>query len=538
MNPPNLYRPLVQSSTGSEQSGRFHYESVPRPLQQNDSDAQRQQELFDYQPALLFTGVPRLPPSCPPPRSHPSLANYSAQSQFPVHGRDVGGRASACLPPQNPGGIPLRISDAINRPPPYALRNESLGPNFTITPAAPVADAWPSPRYPLRPLDPVQHGHQPSPSHLPLPVQNETPPHLPPLRPSEAAALFPSASAQPVPQPQGPADWPEPPLPSPYPTPRPTFSVVVPKGPRRPRREILADIKHMIFIWRADASTSDTYRPRPPNGAGPQEPPRTPTFISPTMDPPLLCTFRLVGTYPTIDSQLEQVREKEEGQDEAFPSQTLKHISDPRLVGPDGIQWLVEPSRRFPTLRSVLPTAEERRARRFIKVEEDDIEVFMQQEVAAREFPTLPTLSYGSAQSSVLPPLASLASPPSFSAPHTAAMGPPPQHLGHLHSSLLPVRAPPPAPASYGTMFYTPRVSHPPPTTLRPSVADTRRTVDVHFADQAHRPVQPRDRVRNVRPPPTSAASSGPSDVLMSKNLMDVLLASVAAPPPKNYVCE
>ncbi|KAG9040321.1 hypothetical protein FS837_000783 [Tulasnella sp. UAMH 9824] len=540
---PNVYRPLVQSSTGAEQpvSERFSYESVPRPLQLNDSDAQRQQQLFEYhQPALLFTGVPRLPPpSYPPPRSHPSLANYPAESHFHVHGRDVGGAASACLPPQNPGGIPLRVSDAINRPPPYALRNESLGPNFTITPAPPVAHAWPSPNYPLRPLDtPVQHSQHPSPSQLPLPVQNETPPHLPPLRPSEAAALFPSASAQPVSQPQGPADWPEPPPPSPNPTPRPTFSVVAPKGPRRPRREILADIKHLIFIWRADAPTSDTYRPRPPGGTSPHESPRTPAFISPAMDPPLLCTFRVVGTYPTIDSQLEQVREKEEGQEHGFPSQTLKHTPDPQLVGPDGIQWLVEPSRRFPTLRNVLPTAEERRARRLIKVEEDDIEVFIQQEVAAREFPTLPALSYGSSQSSVLPPLASLASPPSFTAPYTAAMGPPPQHLGHIHNSLLPMRAPPPAPSSFGTMFYPPRVSHPPPTSLRPSVADARRTVDVHFADQVHRPVQPRDRIRNVRPPPTSAPSSGPSDVLMSKNLMDVLLASVAAPPTKKYVCE
>ncbi|KIO19139.1 hypothetical protein M407DRAFT_223613 [Tulasnella calospora MUT 4182] len=551
---PNLYRPLVQSPMGTGQPSfeRFDHGMVPQSMQQNDPDAQRQQQLFEYQPALVFTGVPRLPPpSYPMPRSHPSLAIYSAESQFPIHSRDVRGVANGCVPCQTPGGMPLRISDAINRPPPSSLGNESLGPNFTINPAVPVvADAWPGPTgYPTRRPDPVQHSGQ-HPSPIPPPVQNETGLHLPPLRheASQIPTFFPPEFAQPpVSQPQR-LDWPEPPLPSPCPPPYPNFSVVTPKGPRRPRREILAGIKHMIFIWRADAPTSNTYRPRPPpSSMTPHEASqiptsKTPTYISPAMDPPLLCTFRLAGTYPTIDSQLEQVREKEEGHEHEFPSQTLKHTSpDPRLVGPDGIQWLVEPSPKFPTLRSVLLTAvAEGRARGSIKVEEDDIEVFAQQEVAAQEFPTLPALSYdGSSQSSALPPLASIASQPPVSASHTTAMSLTPQHMSsHIHSTLIPVRAPPSA-APLGPGLDTPRASRPPPS-LRPSLADNGRAVDFRLPDQAYQPVQQRNRAsRSVRPPPpTSAASSGPSDVLLSKNLMDVLLASVAAPPPKNYVCE
>ncbi|KAG8930988.1 hypothetical protein FRC01_001983 [Tulasnella sp. 417] len=543
---PNFFHPLVQSPTATGQSApeRFYNGSVNQPVQQNDSDARRQQQLFEYQPALLFSSASRLPPATfPTPRLHPSLLNYSAaaESHFSIHGRDIREAATGCVPTQAPGNIPLRVSDAINRPPPYAPANQSLGTNFTIASAVPMGDAWPSPNYPLRRLDSVQHAaglHHPSP--FPPPVQNETAPHhLPALQggtsASQIPALYPPALAQPAPQPQH-VVWPSDPPPA-----YPKFSVVPPKGPRRPRREILADIKHMIFIWRVDAPSSDyTYRPRAAaNESSAREAvaSKTPLYISPTMDPPLLCTFRLAGTFPTIDSQLEQVREKEEGQEHVFPAQTLEHGPDPRLVGPDGVQWLVEPSLDFPTLRSVLPTVEEGRRRGFVKVEEDDFEVFIQQqELAAGEFPTtLPALSYGSSHSSALPPLASIASPPFLAAPHANMPGLAPQHSSHPHSSLLPLRATPATLSSLGPVLYPPRASHswPPP-------SDTRRAVDVHLAGQGHHSVRLRDRAtKSVRPPPTSdAANSGPSDVLLSKNLMDVLLASVAAPPPKNYVCE
>ncbi|KAG8973270.1 hypothetical protein FRC05_008984 [Tulasnella sp. 425] len=533
---PYHHRPLVQSSVGGESQPSSS--ELFNLHQQINSDAQRQQRISEYQPALLFNPPP--PPSYPPSRWHPSLIDAPAASQPPpAHNRITRPEAGECNPDQFPSGIPLRISDAINRPPPLIARDENLASNFTISPAVPILDIWSSRSHGMDRVEHVQHS-----SPFPLPVQNETPSHLSSLRHDvfEIPALVPSSLAHALPG-HPDSEWSDPVPPPPYAEPLSSFPVRLPKGSRRPRREILAGIKHMIFIWRVETRSSTLHRPRPTDGVNLEEawmqPPKPSTFLSPVMDRPLLCTFRLAGTYPTIDSQLELVREKEEDQKLGFPFRTPAHSSEPQLVSLDGIAWLVEPSLAFPTLSSIPADGEEELDGTVIKLEDDGPETFIQHEVATPEFPTLPALSYGSSESSALPPLASIASPPFLFAPHTTTIDLAPQHLNHAYRSFLPAPAHP-ATTSLGPLLYPPAVPQP-PSSFRPSVVIAPRSVGAPQAeDQVHRPAQSRDRVsRTVRPQPTATlATSGPSDVLLSKNLMDVLLASVAAPPPKNYVCK
>lgn len=528
-------RPLVQSSMahGGGQPSSSELFNLHQP---NNSDAQRQQRIFEYQPALLFDGPPRFPPpSYPPSRWHPSLIDAPAASQPPAHNRITRSEAGECNPDQFPSGLPLRISDAINRPPPLIAHDENLASDFTITPAVPVMDIWSGRSHGMERVEHVQHS-----SPFPLPVQNETPPHFSSLRHDvfEIPALVPSSLAHALPG-HPDSEWSDPVPPPPYLEPLSSFPVGLSKAPRRPRREILGGIKHMIFIWRVEARSST----RPADGVNLEEawiqPPKSPTFLSPVMGPPLLCTFRLAGTYPTIDSQLELVREKEEDQKLGFPFQAPAHSSDPQFVSLDGITWLVEPSLAFPTLSSIPAEVGEELDGTVVKLEDDAIETFIQHEVATPEFPTLPALSYGSSESSALPPLASIASPPSLFAPNATTIGLAPQHLSYAYRSLLPAAAHP-ATTPLGPLLYPLTVPQP-PSSFRPSLVIAPRSVGApQGEDQVHRPAQSRERVsRSVRPQPTAPlASSGPSDVLLSKNLMDVLLASVAAPPPKNYVCE
>ncbi|KAG9018549.1 hypothetical protein FRB90_011433 [Tulasnella sp. 427] len=539
MQPPYHYRPPYQPLTGEGQSSGDS-EGVSngagyRRQEPGRSDALRQQRLFAYQPSLLGHDPLRLPaPSYPVPRSHPSIPNAPLVFQSASHSRP---RPHECTPAaQYPGSLPLRVSDALNRAP-LPSRDASPRMSFAITPPVPLGDVWSNQSQPmgrLGSIQPVQH-----PSTLPLPIQTEVNTQLPPLY-SESLAistLGDSSSMQLTARCPGP-DRPEATLGSPYATPFSTFPAAPTRPPRRPRREILAGIKHMVFTWRLNAHVAHRQRPPPVADDGNPEtpvPPRTPAFLFPTMPAPLLCTFRLAGTSPTIDSHLELVRENEEGPNLGFPIQPFVRDQDPRMVCTDGIQWLVEPSDAFPKLKSVPTVPVQDAPRPVIKLEEDASSVTLADEGGAASI--LPPLHGLLQPAGLLPSLAALASPSLPLTPEPAAIDLVPQRSGHVYLPGIPV-LPPPAQYPTDHVFH----SHVPRSLESPLPGPSRETGSYHLENQYQRPITSNETVpRIVQPPqarPVNPVNNGQPDVLLSKNLWNVLMASVAAPAPKKYVCE
>ncbi|KAG8899793.1 hypothetical protein FRB99_006446 [Tulasnella sp. 403] len=331
---------------------------------------------------------------------------------------------------------------------------------------------------------------------------------------------------------------------------------------RQPRRETLRKIKHMIFTFRVDPWALESgYVTTDPSSAGS----RTRKFISPVMPPPLLCKFRAIMPLPSFAMPENDDDGDEEGPDgdefcpersesPTFPYCTLHGIepdddASGEPIGNDGIRWLVDPAivlghplddEHQPGIASsALPSGAG------VKLEVNNY--FDGSPLVPRRLPapvdtedqhrmpnhdtfptastdafTLPAISVSPSTTWTLPPLASISS--SLTVPLLPGNSPPGDIGVHFAVSAQPY--------STSTLYDAPRLSSQigEPAHLSPPG----RLVEQGTEEDDYAMAETPSRSLIA----SSSAAQDMTDVSMDGGLVQVLLASVTAPPPRDHVCK